>query len=102
MGVTYLDWDDNRIGVWSEVDMTWDEVKIVEELREIGGGSYSPYDFYVNVNKQSNVKKKKIVKLIAKINGQEYKEEKSTTADIKISIKDIKMLTEKLNITINV
>ena len=69
---------------------TWDDVALVKAA--IGGGGdmdEMPW------TKFDDEKKKRLIKLICKIQGKTYKETKETQ-DIKITAKDIKLLAEKV------
>tara|TARA_Y100001963_G_scaffold86523_1_gene119618 strand:+ start:1236 stop:1580 length:345 start_codon:yes stop_codon:yes gene_type:complete len=66
---------------------TWDDVSLVEELLKGPPGElWDEWD---------EEKKKRIIKLICKVQGRTYKETKEIK-DIKISAKDIKILAEKV------
>jgi hypothetical protein len=99
----FLKWSDIRVGKWGSNPFTWGDVAILQEIFPAGGtDGYNPYDVYRDVNKKSEEKKKKIVKLIAKIEGKEFKEEKYKDKKIKVTVKDVKILFEALNIKVNV
>ena len=69
---------------------TWDDVALVEEA--LGGRAIiddMPW------TKWEDDKKKRLVKLICKVQGRTYKETKESK-NIKITAKDIKLLAEKV------
>ena len=73
---------------------TWDDVQLVEEVVETvhqGGGVIEDDMPWV----KDQDKKKRLIKLICKVQGRTYKETKETQ-DIKITAKDIKLLAEKV------
>ena len=70
---------------------TWDEVILVEEA--VGGGGVMAED--MPWTKWEDEKKKRLIKLICKVQGKTYKETKETQ-NIKITAKDIKLLAEKV------
>ena len=70
---------------------TWDEVLLVIEA--VGGGGVMAEDMPWTQFKDE--KKKRLIKLICKVQGKTYKETKETK-DIKITTKDIKILAEKV------
>ena len=70
---------------------TWDEVILVEEA--VGGGGVMAED--MPWTKWEDEKKKRLIKLICKVQGKTYKETKETQ-NIKITAKDIKLLAEKI------
>jgi len=98
----YLDWNDVRVGRWDSNPFTWDEVFILEEIFGGGTDGHNPYDVHQNINGKSEEKKKKIIKIIAKLEGKEFKEEKYQNKKIKVTVKDVKILFESLNIKVNV
>ena len=70
---------------------TWNDVALVEEA--LGGGGVIEDD--MPWMKWEDDKKKRLIKLICKVQGRTYKETKETQ-DIKITAKDIKILAEKV------
>ena len=81
---------------WNSNPHTWDEVLLVIEA--IGGGGEMADD--MPWAQFDDEKKKRLVKLICKVQGKTIKEEKEIQ-DYKIKISDIKILAEKvLNIEV--
>ena len=77
----------------SRFPYTWNDVALVEEVVEaLGGGGVIEDDMPWM---QDEEKKKRLVKLICKVQGRNYKETKETQ-DIKIKASDIKLLAEKV------
>jgi len=70
---------------------TWDDVVLAEEA--IGGGGVMADD--MPWTKWEDDKKKRLIKLICKVQGKTYKETKEVQ-DIEITAKDIKLLAEKV------
>tara|TARA_R110001583_G_scaffold194107_1_gene364317 strand:+ start:1346 stop:1702 length:357 start_codon:yes stop_codon:yes gene_type:complete len=86
--------EDYKVGFKSSsFPFTWDDVSLVEEAVEaLGGGGVIEDDMpWV----QDEKKKKRLIKLICKVQGKTIKEEKEIQ-DYKIKISDIKLLAEKL------
>ena len=77
----------------SSFPYTWDDVALVEAAIGVGGGGVMAED--MPWTKWEDNKKKRLVKLICKVQGKTYKETKETK-DIKITTKDIKILAEKV------
>ena len=71
---------------------TWDDVTLVIEA--IGGGGDMDEMPWTQWGEEDE-KKKRLIKLICKVQGRTYKETKETQ-DIKITAKDIKILAEKV------
>ena len=80
---------------WDNNPHTWDEVQLVVEVVEViqqGGGGVIEDDMPWM---KSQDKKKRLVKLICKVQGKTIKEEKEIQ-NYKIKISDIKLLAEKV------
>ena len=74
---------------------TWDDVALIEEAVEAiqqGGGGVIEDDMPWP---QDEEKKKRLIKLICKVQGKTIKEEKEIQ-DYKIKVSDIKLLAEKV------
>ena len=92
---TPIKWEDANFS-WSRNSYTWDDVQLVVEVVEAvdkGGGGVMEED--MPWTKWEDDKKKRLIKLICKVQGRTYKETKETQ-DIKITAKDIKILAEKV------
>ena len=78
---------------------TWDDVTLVEEaLKSLGGAGASPGsadDFTHPLFDKDPESKKRLVKLICKVQGKTIKEEKEIQ-DYKIKVSDKKLLAEKV------
>ena len=97
----YLTWDQTTYPIqWDNNPYTWDEVFILIEIVQAldGGGDFS--DIYGVLSKE---KKKKLIKLVARINGEKFEESKYKNEDIKVIAKGVKIaIKEVLNIDIKV
>ena len=92
---TPIKWEDANFS-WSRNSYTWDDVQLVVEVVEAvdkGGGGVMEED--MPWAKWEDDKKKRLIKLICKVQGRTYKETKETR-NIKITAKDIKLLAEKV------
>ena len=79
----------------SSFPYTWDDVALIKEVVEViqqGGGGIIEDDMSWIKDQD---KKKRLIKLICKVQGRTYKETKETK-NIKITAKDIKLLVEKV------
>jgi len=76
----------------SKFPYTWNDVALVEEVVEALGGGIIEDDMPWMKDQD---KKKRLIKLICKVQGRTYKETKESQ-DIKITAKDIKLLAEKI------
>ena len=97
----YLTWDQTQYQIqWDNNPYTWDEVFILIQIaEEISGGKIFD-DVYGGLDKE---KKKKLIKMVARINGEDYKEEKYKQENIKVIAKGVKIaIKEALNIDIKV
>jgi hypothetical protein len=76
---------------WDNNPHTWDEVLLVIEA--VGGGGVMAEDMPWTQFKDE--KKKRLIKLICKVQGKTIREEKEIQ-DYKIKISDIKLLAKKV------
>lgn len=89
----------------SNTPFTWDDVALIVEIAEVAG-MYADTDLQddaiQNFIKDDPEKKKKLIKLICKVQGKTYKETKEIDK-VKINIKDVKLLIKEalgINVTI--
>jgi len=97
----YLTWEQSDYPIqWDNNPYTWDEVFILIEIAQAlnGGGDFDT--IYGGLDKK---KKKKLIKLVARINGEKFEESKYKNEDIKVIAKGVKVaIKEILNIDIKV
>lgn len=87
--------EDYKIGFKpSKFPYTWNDVALVEEVVGALGGGGSMVDD-MPWTKWEDDKKKRLIKLICKVQGKTYKESKEIKK-YKIKISDIKLLAEKV------
>ena len=89
----------------SNTPFTWDDVALIVEIAEVAR-MYADTDLQddaiQNFIKDDPEKKKKLIKLICKVQGKTYKETKEIDK-VKINIKDVKLLVKEalgINVTI--
>ena len=89
----------------SSTPFTWDDVALIVEIAEVAR-MYADTDLQddaiQNFIKDDPEKKKKLIKLICKVQGKTYKETKEIDK-VKINIKDVKLLIKEalgINVTI--
>ena len=87
---TAITWD-NANFKWNDNPHTWDEVLLVIEA--VGGGGVMAEDMPWTQFKDE--KKKRLIKLICKVQGKTIKEEKEIQ-DYKIKVSDIKLLAKEV------
>lgn len=99
-----LTWNDVRAGTWNGARYTWNEAQLIAEIQNIGGrAGATKRQIKKTLNQQPEEKKERIVKLIAKIQGVEYKQEKPRkNKKIKITVEDVEVLVKELNINVHV
>ena len=70
---------------------TWDEVLLVEEILDSGGGIFEAID------KLDPEKKARFIKLVCKVKGIEtYSGQKTIREDIEVTAKDIEMVVKEV------
>jgi len=79
---------------WSDNPFTWNEVIIVTEIVNLISGGSSPTDINSWLNKNIE-KKKKLITLICKIEGKEFKETKEINK-VTITSSQFKMIIEEV------
>jgi hypothetical protein len=87
---TAITWD-NANFTWNNNPHTWDEVLLVIEA--VGGGGVMAEDMPWTQFKDE--KKKRLIKLICKVQGKTIREEKEIQ-DYKIKVSDIKLLAKEV------
>ena len=91
---TPIKWNEANFN-WNDNPHTWDEVQlvieVVEAIQQSGGGVIEDDMPWM----KNQDKKKRLIKLICKVQGKTIKEEKEIQ-DYKIKISDIKLLAEKV------
>ena len=81
---------------WNDNPFTWDEVAlVVEALEAISGPPGEGDDFIHPFFDKDPENKKKLVKLICKVQGKTIEKNKEIK-DYKITVKDIQLLAEEL------
>ena len=89
---TPITWNEANFN-WDNNPHTWDEVQLViEVVKALGGGGVMEEDMPWMKNQDT---KKRLVKLICKVQGKTIKEEKEIQ-NYKVKISDIKLLAEKV------
>lgn len=86
----FLNWNDIRVGLWNSNPFTWEDVALTEEVLSSGGGI--PEVIVPKVNKLSKKKRKKLIRIILTLKGEEYIEEKYKNDIPIITVEDIEFL----------
>ena len=88
-----ITWSDNNI-VWSSNSFTWDEVQLVQEILQKGGGGNIEDD----MPWMKPEKKKQLIKLILKIKGETLTESKQKQIkQYKIKAKDVRLVVKEVS-----
>ena len=97
-----IKWEDANFK-WNDNPYTWDEVAlVVEAIEAISGPPGEGDDFIHPFFDKDPEKKKKLIKLICKVQGKTIEKEKEIK-EYKITVKDIQLLAEEvlgINVTI--
>lgn len=90
----YLNWEQTEYNIqWNNNPYTWDEVFVLIEILEELGGLGGPEVGYQKLDQE---KKKKLITLIAKVRGEEFKEEAYKNENIKVIAEDIKIVAKEV------
>lgn len=90
----YLTWDQTEYQIqWDNNPYTWDEVFILLEILEQAGGGGGYGGAYLKLEKD---KKKKLIKLIARVKGEEFEEEKYVNEDVNVIARDIEIIINEV------
>jgi len=87
---TILTWNTANVA-WNSNTFTWEEVILVEELAGARAAGEDPMGIF----KETPEKKKKFIKILCKVQGTEYKENKEVK-DISIRIQDVDLVINKV------
>ena len=91
---TKIKWDKADFK-WNENPHKWDEVLLVEEIVEAGGGTIE--GVATAVDNLDLEKKKRFIKLVCKIKGIEtYSGQKTIRDDINVSADDIELVVKEV------
>lgn len=96
----YLTWEQTQYPIqWDSNPYKWEDVFVLIQIAEAVAGGHKQVDAYKNLDTE---KRKRVIKLIATVKGQEYAEEKFVQEDIKVTADDIDLvLKEVLNIKVS-
>lgn len=98
----YLTWEQTEHPIqWDDNPYIWEDVFVLIEILEgvRSGGHKDYHDAYKHLKPE---KKKVLIKLVAKVKGEEFSEEKYKQEDISVTAADIELvLKEVLNIHVN-
>ena len=87
---TIFTWDTANF-LWNNNPYTWDEVILVQELAKARAAG----DDYMGIFRESPEKKKKFVKILCKVQGTNYEENKEVK-DISIRIQDVDLVVNEV------
>ena len=87
-----ITWSNNSI-IWSSNSFTWDEVQLVQEIIQQGGGVIED-----DMPWMKPEKKEQLIKLILKIRGETLTESKQKQIkQYKIKAKDVKLVVKEVS-----
>ena len=87
-----ITWSDNSI-VWSSNSFTWDEVQLVQEIIQQGGGVIED-----DMPWMKPEKKEQLIKLILKIRGETLTESKQKQIkQYKIKAKEVRLVVKEVS-----
>ena len=81
---------------WSEADVTWGDYQLLVEIEEVIKGGRSLKSKQEALDKYLDKdKKKRLIKLIATVQGQKFEEEKEVE-DVQINVSDVEVLIKEV------
>lgn len=87
-----ITWSNNSI-IWSSNSFTWDEVQLVQEIIQQGGGNIED-----DMPWMKPQKKKQLIKLILKIKGKTLTESKTKPIkQYKIKAEDVRLVVKEVS-----
>lgn len=96
----YLTWEQTQYPIrWDSNPYKWDEVFVLIGLLQGAGGHGDYHNAYKHLEQED---KKVLIKLIAKVKGEDHKSEKYKQENIRITAEDIQLVVQEvLNIKLN-
>lgn len=80
---------------WEDANWLWSECRLVEELEiRFRDGIDASRIYEDQLWKQEPEKRKRLIRLICKVKGEEYDKTKEDRDDIKITVDDIKLVVK--------
>ena len=81
---------------WNEADVTWGDYQLLVEIEEVIKGGRSLKSKQEALDKYLDKdKKKRLIKLIATVEGQKFEEEKEVE-DVQINVSDVEVLIKEV------
>jgi len=117
----YIDWQDDNF-TWDSEIREWENVYIIIE-QLVGGGARDPqywgdypyikdenqtninelrHQLEQNLNRLNDKSKKKLIEVLVTLDGEKYKEHKTSNNDIKITVEDVEYIAENLAVNIKI
>lgn len=93
----YLDWNDIRTGIWSQLEMEWLYVAI-NDIIDISVTTGLPLEYVIN--QAPDKIHKKFIKVLLTIDDTEYTQKKYKNKNIKIDVKDFTLLAKYVNVEV--
>jgi len=90
--MTNITWSNNSI-IWSSNSFTWNEIQLVQEIIQQGGGNIED-----DMPWMKPEKKKKLIKLILKVKGETLTESKTKPIkQYKIKAEDVRLVVKEVS-----
>lgn len=96
----YLTWEQTEYPIrWDSNPYKWEEVFVLIGIAQAVAGGHKPYDAYQHLDQKD---KEVVIKLVARVKGKKYKEEKKKRKNIEVTASDIELvLKEVLQVQVN-
>ena len=82
---------------WSNANWLWSECQIADELSQLYNAGIDASRVYEdNLWKDDTEKRKRLIRLICKIKGEDYDETKEMNTSVKIKVEDIRLVVKSV------
>jgi hypothetical protein len=82
---------------WKDANWLWSECQIAEELNKIYESGIDARGIYEdNLWRNEPEKRKRLIRLICKVKGEEYDEKLEVKENVRVKVEDIRLVVKKV------